>query len=186
MGIKTVGNEASPPAREPPTVAGHPPHSSSLKPEKPPSFETPMKLGVAPRRPSQVYSVRTPRKLTKMPRGGRLKEVGLEPPKPPTPPATESSSSDAASSSSDRSANQSVGAHDTNGPTGQRPTASPNFPIVQSLSLPEETSPQKMGRYVSQVPVEPRYNAEEELKTAGKWRVGRERIYLIAAVVCVK
>ncbi len=121
-----------------------------------------------------------------MPRGGRLKEVGLEPPKPPTPPATESSSSDAASSSSGRSATHSDGGHATNAPSGQRPTALPNYPTVQDLPPPEETSPQKMGRYVSQVPVEPRYNAEEELKTAGKGRVGRERLYLIAAVVCVK
>nr|KAK5444925.1 hypothetical protein LTR18_004630 [Exophiala xenobiotica] len=120
-----------------------------------------------------------------MPRGGRLKEVGLQIPKPPTPPATESSSSDAASSSSGRSATHSAGAQDVNAPTRQIPAVLPNFQTVQDLSPAEETSPQKMGRYVSQVPVEPRYNAEEELKTAGKWRVGRERIYLIAAVVCV-
>lgn len=158
-----------------------------MEAQKPPQLEIPKRVDVDTRPASQGYSARVPRKLARMPRGGRLKEVGLTTPKPLTPPATDSSSSDAASSSSRRSATLSTDADASiAAPIQQGPAALPNFRTVQNLSLAEETSPYQMGKYVSQVSVDPRYNAEEEVKTAGKWRVGRERVYLITAVIAVK
>ncbi|KAK4937716.1 hypothetical protein LTR10_021726 [Elasticomyces elasticus] len=167
-----------------PTGSEHSAHLSSLEAQKTPQLEIPRKDGVAPQRASQIYSAGVPRQLRRMPHGGRLREVGLATPKPLTPPATESSSSDALSTSRG-SATPSTDAQVANAPIQQSVAALPNFRSVQDLSQIEERSPHKMGRYVSQVSVDARYNAEDELKTAGKGRVGRERIYLITAVVAI-
>lgn len=133
-----------------------------------------------------VYRANSPPKFTKMPQGGRLKEIGLDIAKPPTPSATGISSGDSASSSSDIDIKHPEGANGANATNERRPTTLRNFQTVPCLNSPEEKSPQMLGSYVSQVAVDPRYDVDEELKTAGKWRVGRERVYLIAAVVSVK
>jgi hypothetical protein len=48
------------------------------------------------------------------------------------------------------------------------------------------TAPQNMATFVTKMDVRPRYDPEAELKTAGKWRVCREKIYLTSALVAVK
>jgi hypothetical protein len=47
-------------------------------------------------------------------------------------------------------------------------------------------APQDMASFVTNMDVRPRYDPEAELKMAGKWRVGREKFCLTAALVAVK
>ena len=43
-----------------------------------------------------------------------------------------------------------------------------------------------MANLITKMDANPRYDPETELKSAGKWRVSRQKRYLIAAIVAVK
>jgi hypothetical protein len=51
---------------------------------------------------------------------------------------------------------------------------------------PSDMSPEHMASFVTKKDMKARYDPEAELKTAGKWRVSREKVYLITGLVIVK
>ena len=73
--------------------------------------------------------------------------------------------------------------------TGVRYHPPTDFEGIQRREDPFDaptTTPQNMASFVTEKDVRPRYDPEAELKTAGKWRVGREKVYLGTALVAVK